>query len=359
MLSSRINPTKIVVVKNDMNLEPSPPAVRPLINVVMPVFNSAAFLAESIESILSQSYKDFEFIILNDGSTDRSWEIIQEYALTEKRIRTVQNATNMGIFLTRNLGLEMSTSLYVAVMDSDDISLPDRFEKQVAFLESHPDIDVLGGQIVKIGNTTQSGKKSNYPLTPGGIRWGLFSGCQLAHPTVMMRGRLFADEGFRYKEFTVAQDYDLWTRLAPGHKIANLPDVLVQYRIHQASISQTKYQIQKDETVRIVKDYIKGLTGEELPESIVKGLILTKDLLSKQDALGLYKFLQRLQRQSRNWELDQLGRSEIFHQAAYKLTSVYDYFKRDPRLIPLLINAGLLEFKSRWSAPPKSRKNVN
>ncbi len=314
----------------------------------MPVYNSAEFLAESIESILAQSYNDFEFIILDDGSTDQSREIIQDYASKDIRIKTHQNDCNKGIFFTRNLGLDKSTGKYIAVMDADDISMPDRFMKQVVFFDSHPDIDVLGGQIIKFGQAAQSGKKSNYPLTPGGVRWGLVSGCQLAHSTVMMRSHLFSVEGFQYREFKVAQDYDLWTRLSPGHNIANLSDVLVQYRVHQSSISGTNGLLQKHETIRIIKEYVRNLSGINLPEDIIKGLIASKDTRSVEDALLLSKLLLKLEKLTNSWELDRQEKSEINHQAAYKLNSICKHFNYHPRLFPVFLNSILLERKA-WS----------
>ncbi len=331
-----------------MNQTPTPPKNKPSISVVMPVYNTAEFLAESIESILAQSYKDFEFIILDDGSTDKSWEIICNYASKDKRIITFQNGKNEGIFFTRNFGLDISTGKYIAVMDSDDISTPERFVKQITYLESHPEIDVLGGQIVKFGDVAQSANKSNYPLTPGGIRWGLVIGSQLAHSTVMMRNHLFSAEGFRYREQKVAQDYDLWTRLSHKHKIANLPEVLVKYRIHHSSISQTKEVLQKDETIGIIKSYITEVSGENLPEAIIKGLIVTKEIRSIDDALFLSMFLLRLEKLSNSWDLNRQEKSEISHQAAYKLRSICEHFRYHLRLLSVLLAAGSLESKSWW-----------
>jgi hypothetical protein len=342
-----------------MNLVLPTPIKSPTISVVMPVYNSAEFLAESIESILAQSYNDFEFIILDDGSTDQSWEIIQDYASKDIRIKTHQNDCNKGIFFTRNLGLDKSTGKYIGVMDADDISLPDRFTKQFAFLDSHPDIDVLGGQIIKFGQAAQSGKKSNYPLTPGGVRWGLVSGCQLAHSTVMMRSHLFSVEGFQYREFKVAQDYDLWTRLSPGHNIANLSDVLVQYRVHQSSISGTNGLLQKHETIRIIKEYVRNMSGINLPEEIIKGLMITKEICSVGDALILSKVLLTLEKLSKKWELGTKDRGEISHQAAYKLVSICKHFNYNPRLLPCLITAGLLESKAIQFGMFEDSKNGN
>lgn len=322
--------------------------MKPIISVIVPVFNAAQYLSEAIESVLIQTFSDFELILIDDGSKDRSWEIICEFASRDSRIRTFQNEFNRGIYFTRNLGLEMSTGKYIAVMDSDDISLPDRFVKQITYLESHPEIDVLGGQIVKFGDVAQSTMKSNYPLTPGGIQWGMLSGCQLAHSTVMMRNHLFSSEGFRYRDFKVAQDYELWTRLAPGHKIANLPDVLVKYRIHQSSISQTKESLQKDETIGIIKSYITEVSGENLPEAIIRGLIVTKEIRSVDDALFLSKFLVKLEKLTDSWGLNLQEKSEISHQTAYKLHSICKHFHYNPRLFRVLLTSGFLESQALW-----------
>lgn len=313
----------------------------------MPVLNGEAYLKDSIESVLGQTFGDFELIIVDDGSNLATKEVLANYDRIDKRIKLYTNPQNMGICFSRNFAHGAASGEYIAVMDADDICLPDRFEKQLTYLETHPDISLLGGQIITICDTAQSGTKSNYPLTPGGVRWSLLSGCQIAHPTVMMRRQLFSVEGFRYRDFKVAHDYDLWARLARGHNIANLTDVLVKYRVHQSSITHTKWQLQKDEAMSIVKDYIKNLSGIDLPEEIIKGLMITREIRSVDDALILSKFLLRLEKLTKTWAIGKEDRGDISHQTAYKLGSICRHFKYNPRLFSAMLAAGLLEIKAR------------
>lgn len=247
----------------------------PLISVIMPVFNREKYLAEAIESVLNQTYDCFEFIIIDDGSTDGSWKIIDAYSKKDNRIKAFKNEFNKRISNTRNFGLDKSEGKYIAVMDSDDISLPDRFEKQVTYLETHPEIDVLGTQIELFGQTQYAGKVSDYPLTPGGVSWGLVFDSQLAHPSVMMRSEIFTKDNLKYREYEAAQDYELWARLSPNHQLANLPHALLKYRVHNESISNTKRKIQKEEAIRIIDNYVKELTGANLSENLIRGLTIT------------------------------------------------------------------------------------
>lgn len=320
----------------------------PLISVILPVFNRPEYLSEAIESILNQSFPDFELIIIDDGSLIETKLILNYYSTKDSRVTIITNSSNMGITYSRNLGLENAKGKYIAVMDSDDVSLPERFKKQVEFLDQHPEIDVLGSQIINIGEGDSAGKVSNFPLTPGSIRWSFISFCHHAHPSVMMRSKLFTDEGYRYEEFMVAQDYDLWTRLVLGHKIANLPDILVKYRVHPGSLSIINDHIRISETSRIINTYVKELSGIDLPENIIKGLMLTKDIRSINEALLISKFLVQLEKKTRTWGLNRLERAEISHSTAFKLFSIYKTFRKNIRSIPILMGAGVLESKAFW-----------
>ena len=145
----------------------------PQISVVMPVYNSEKYLADSIESILNQTYTDFEFLIVDDGSNRATKDIVAQYANMDGRIKIHTNSENTGIHYSRNHGNRTARGKYIANMDADDISLPDRFDKQVEYLEQHPEIAVLGAQIIAIDVNHKEIWRTSYPLSPGLLRWGL------------------------------------------------------------------------------------------------------------------------------------------------------------------------------------------
>ncbi len=198
----------------------------PMISVVMPVYNGEKYLREAIDSILNQTYTDFEFIILNDGSTDRTEEIILSYS--DPRIVYVNNEKNLQIVKTLNKGIGLAKGEYVARMDADDISLPERFEKQIALMISRPDIDVCGTWYKTFG---EKGYLQKLPTQDEQIKVDLLFYTSLAHPSVMMKKSIF--DQHKYPEnFPKAEDYALWIGLAGKFKFANIPESLLHYRLH-------------------------------------------------------------------------------------------------------------------------------
>lgn len=217
-----------------------PPDTRPqqvpLVSVLMPAYNCEAYVLEAVSSMLSQSFTDFELLVVDDGSTDSTRKLLE--SVHDPRLRLVSNERNIGLIGTLNRGLELATGRYVARMDADDISAPERLEKQVQFLEAHPDVQVLGTMAKLIDEQGRVfGSLSGYPKDPDGVRQYLLRECCLVHPTVMfikdaVRSAGGYDPGARY-----AEDYDLWLRLSDRHTIANLPDKLVSYRMHRNQVS--------------------------------------------------------------------------------------------------------------------------
>lgn len=203
----------------------------------MPVFNGESFLRGSIESILGQTYSDFEFIIIDDGSTDRSVEIINSYA--DPRIRLIRQGTNQGLISTLNTGISQASGTYIARMDGDDVSLPQRLERQVAFMDEHPEVGVCGTWFRKINGTR--GRVVRPPIGSAEIKSFLLFDCPFAHPSVMLRRLLLDQLGQWYRaDYRHAEDYDLWARLAEVTEFANLPEVLLYYREHAAQVSASQ-----------------------------------------------------------------------------------------------------------------------
>lgn len=246
----------------------------PIISVVMPVYNGEKYLKESIESILNQTFTDFEFIIVNDGSTDKTEEIVLSY--DDDRIRYVKNETNLQIVKTLNKGIALAKGKYIARMDADDISLPERFAKQVAFMDDNKDIDVCGCHLKVFGKQSFIQK---YPVTHEKIKPTLLFYCALPHPGVLIRCGFFKNQAYNL-EYQKAEDYHLWASNMMARKYANIPEVLVHYRIHQNQSSEKYSKEQAKLTSAIKKNLLNeiGLSASKVECEIHGQILLDKDL---------------------------------------------------------------------------------
>lgn len=223
----------------------------------MPIFNAEAFVAAAVESILGQTFRDFEFLIIDDGSTDGSIEIVDGYA--DSRIRVIRNEHQIGLIRTLNLGLSLARGECVARMDADDISLPERLERQVRFMEANPDVGACGTWVATMGD--REGEIWEYPESAGEIRCRLLFDSALAHPSVCMRRQEFARHGLQFDEtYPLAEDYQLWRAASDVFPLANIGEVLVRYRIHAQSASQRCAQ-QQEATVRRIHEESLGRLG--------------------------------------------------------------------------------------------------
>jgi glycosyltransferase involved in cell wall biosynthesis len=207
----------------------------PLVSVIMPVYNGAAFLRESIRSILSQTYTRFEFIIINDGSKDNSDEIIRSFDDRRIRYHTQENA---GLAATLNRGIGLSGGIYIARQDQDDISLPSRIQKQVDFLNSNPSVGLLGTR-AKIIGTNAPGKAHNHAIHPWLLKFDLLFDNPFVHSSVMFRQAAISATGLYNTDPTCYEDFELWSRFAQTTEIANLPEPLLEYRHHGEGMSKS------------------------------------------------------------------------------------------------------------------------
>jgi glycosyltransferase involved in cell wall biosynthesis len=211
----------------------------PLVTVLMSVFNDVRFLPESVESILGQTFGDFQFIIIDDGSSDGSWDYLA--SLNDPRLRLIRNPRNVGLTASLNVGLALSTGRYIARMDADDISEPDRLQKQFAFLESHPEIGIVGSSRMLIDEVSAVLSIANAVQGDLEIRWKCLLGNPFAHPAVMLRREVLAHHHLRYDEsFRTAQDYEFWTRLLQHTHGENLPEPLIRYRLRDGISRRSK-----------------------------------------------------------------------------------------------------------------------
>ena len=213
------------------------------VSVLMSVYNTPEkWLKESIESILNQSFQNFEFVIVLDNPTDGSEQIVQSYANTDKRVHIVKNEDNLGLTRSLNKGLLVSQGRYIARMDSDDIAFRNRLEKQVSYMDNHPETVAVGTQVCTALTVEDAMKK--YPVsdwTPDSevlkIRM-LFHNVGISHPTAMIRRSVLTKNGIKYDEkIKKSQDYKLWTDLMQHGKIDLINEVLLMYRVHERQIS--------------------------------------------------------------------------------------------------------------------------
>lgn len=222
-------------------------STQPLVSVVMPNHNNENFLREAIESIINQSYHNFEIIIVDDCSTDSSWQIIQEFANKDKRIKAFRNEENMKIVRTRNKAFNEASknSKYYAIFDSDDISMPERLEKQVEFLENNSDYAGVGSNLYIIGEKSEYIGKRDYPSTYEDIRRNILFYNPFPQPVMMIRKNIIDNMEITYSdapEYEGARDYEMWFRIFDNYKLANLNEYLLKYRV---STTQGKNRLLK------------------------------------------------------------------------------------------------------------------
>ena len=252
----------------------------PPVSVIMSAYNGERYLREAVESILNQTFTNFEFIVINDGSTDGTQAILESY--TDPRLVLIEQE-NQGLVASLNKGLALARGKYIARQDADDISLSTRFAKQVDCLDRNPEVGVLGTQMHVIDEAGKTVKSYEVPCSHSMIVWNLLFSRSFAHPTVMMRSSLIKLVGLYDHSFPHTEDFDLWTRLLAHTKFANLSDTLVVYRTHPDSISRQQATEQSTNVLLVRQRLLSRVTGKEFPLEILDWL---KRSQSKKDVLS-------------------------------------------------------------------------
>lgn len=237
---------------------------RPKITVLMPVHNAEEHLREAIESILAQSFTAFEFLIIDDGSRDRSREIVQ--SVNDPRIVHVENPENRGTVHVLNQGIALAKGTYIARMDADDFSLPDRLQRQFDFMENHPEIGVSGTamRLIKRGKLKNT---RTQPATDEELKIQLLFSTCFFHPTVIIRTELAKAHPYP-DNLVYTQDYNYWCRLAGKTRFANLPETMLHFREHEGQTSTRKADLQITNARQIRKTYLEELFGPRTPEQL-------------------------------------------------------------------------------------------
>lgn len=265
----------------------------PLVSVLMSVYSeSEEWICEAIDSIISQDFRDFEFIIINDNP-DRSElrSILNSYEKQDSRIRIVENAGNIGLTKSLNVGLDLCVGKYIARMDADDISMSTRLQKQVDFMEKYSNIGVCGSWARLFGD-----KKGvlKLPSSHEELKYNMLLKSAFVHPSVLMRKSILLNHGIRYNhEYTCSQDSKLWADLSFLTTFSNIPEPLIKYRISAHQISN-KNQQQKNYAYRIRRDMIRGLFGFEIESLIYDSDVLDlekiKNIARKIKPINIHNF---------------------------------------------------------------------
>ncbi|MBT6052590.1 MAG: glycosyltransferase [Candidatus Scalindua sp.] len=211
----------------------------PVVSIIMSVYNEQAHVGEAVESILNQTFNDFEFIILNDGSLDLTQKILEKYKQKDPRIK-VYNQKNIGLTKSLNKAIGFANGRYIARFDADEISVEMRLEKQVAFLDAHPEIGMVGSSCRNIKDTDGKEEDWVFPSENDKIRSGLIRNNMFNHGSVMIRKEVLDSVGLYNESFYFVQDYELWGRVAKNFKVFNLPEILLIRKVTRNSISQQR-----------------------------------------------------------------------------------------------------------------------
>ena len=271
----------------------------------MPVFNAAAYLPQAIESILSQSFTNFEFIIVNDASTDSSWKIIKKYARTDNRIRCFRNKLNLGVSLTSNIAISYARGKYLARMDADDISTPDRFQKQIDFLKKNRGIIAVGSQCILIDQNDQTVGLKNFPTDPKKLYKMIFWAVPVQQSSMVINLKKLPKNFVWYdRNKTSAEDISLMFRLFSYGQLANLPDFLTYYRQLPNSLShlnpkQTFY-LTLQSRITAVKN---GYTPTIFATALNLAQLAVISLLSSRSIYRLWYFIRGIRQVKTNVSL--------------------------------------------------------
>lgn len=265
----------------------------PKVSVILPVYNGEKYLEEAIESILNQTVKDFEFIIINDGSTDSSEEIILSY--TDKRIKYFRHE-NIGLAATLNKGIELSEGIYIARQDQDDISLPKRLEKQITFMENNPSVGLLGAWAKIIDENNNKRGSHRHPTHDKLLKNFLLFNNPFVHSSVIIRKNVLMKTGFytTNPDRQPPEDYELWSRISRVAEIANIPLELICYREVQTSMSREgEHPFSKKVrmiSIENIRHYLSGSGYERFAEQIadayISGQLSKVDNIDLKEALG-------------------------------------------------------------------------
>lgn len=236
-------------------------AKKPTVSVLIPAYNAEPYLKEAIDSILSQTLQDFELVVIDDCSTDGTAKIVREYVKKDSRVRGYFHKKNLNITKTRNELIGYAAGEYVAWQDADDISMPKRLEKQLAYMKKHPKVGICGGYIELFSEAGPLGVR-RYPKDDRELRRVIFRHAAVAQPAAMIRKGCFDEVGLFDETIpqSQAEDLDMCFRIGERYQMANIPETVIRYRVHQASATSRKLRQMELNTVNLRSKYGRSLS---------------------------------------------------------------------------------------------------
>lgn len=239
----------------------------PAVSVILPVFNGAMFVEAAVESVLRQSFGNFEVLAVDDGSTDDSAERLERLAGRDARITVIRQEKG-GIAAALNRGLQKARGRYMARIDADDRMRQDRLERQVWAMEADPRLALLGSAYRDIRLDGDRGTVHTPPLNDTAIRWKMLFQNALAHPSVMVRMKILRDEGLAYDPAAMAEDYALWSQIIEYGRVGNLAEALLEYRVHGEQATKIQADLVKESSERIARQNLRKLGFDFLPKEV-------------------------------------------------------------------------------------------
>ena len=276
----------------------------PKISLIMSVYNGEDYLAETVESVLCQTFTEWEFIIINDCSTDNTSKILAEYASKDARVKVHTNKTNLRLPSSLNKALSLAEGKYIARMDADDICMPDRLQKQYDFMEANPNVDLSSCRFLTLKNGVYSSGGCGGKGDSESIKALLLVTNPILHPGIIAKADVIKELGYD-KNFTCTEDMELWTRFVLNNKrVEILSEYLMIYRLHDKQITETTLDKQKNEVIKIQKTYLSQLLKpmtEEQEEFYINGIYFRKNInVSK--FIEFYRWAKSVNNKTNNFD---------------------------------------------------------
>ncbi len=311
----------------------------PLVSVLMPIWNAAEYLNESLGSIVNQSYKNLEIIIVDDASTDQSIDIVTSYC--DPRVVIIKNYENLGLAESLNVAIRHSSGELLARMDGDDIAHNDRIARQVAFLNEHPEVDVLGSAMQYFG---ESKYVNHFPEDHAACKSYLIFNVCFGHPSVMLRRKIFDDKKNFYKPIyrQYGEEYDLWCRLVEQFRFHNLNDILVYYRTYPSEIKSNAEEQRKRNAAGIRWHYLNKYLGQISETDWDKHNMasFSKQCSSVDDLYGIDEWFRKI--------LDWNGITKSFNESVLVEQLAQRYFEVCYAHTKFGLQSMKIYFKSGW-----------
>lgn len=225
----------------------------PKVTVVTVVRNGEEFIGDAIDSILKQSFAEFEYIVIDDASSDNTLNVVESFVKMDSRVTLIANVEHKGIGAVRNQGIELARGEFIAWQDADDISVPCRLERQLAFLEANPRVGIVGGYLHFFGNGHESIRR--YACSDSEIRRSVFRYIPVPQPAAMVRRDVFSSVGNYDVKLSIAEDLEMFMRIGLEYEFANIPEVLIHYRDHRSSITYKLLKVAELQSLRIRQYY--------------------------------------------------------------------------------------------------------